>query len=856
MRDRTDSLHFGPAGRYEILLQERRLLVEGEPAPIGGRAFDLLLELVSQPGVLRTKHELIESVWPGVVVEEGNLATQISTLRKVLGGDVIATIPGRGYRFTARLEGGPSAPAPLAEPEPPPAQRQLRTNLPERLPALLGRDEDLAALAVLVRDHALVTLVGPGGAGKTRLAQTFLHARADAYPHGVCWVDLATVTQPDAVPSVVAAALGLNLGSGDPLRTLCALSASLQMLVALDNAEHLVACVAALASALRSAAPGLKLLITSQVPLRLAAERVFRIGALAMPQGPLPARQALDFGAVALFAERAQAADARWRLTDDNAPAVIEVCRQLDGLALAIELAAARAPMLGAHRLASSMDDRLRLLSSSRNRVAPPRQQTLRAALEWSHAFLDETERTVFRRLSVFVGSGSLGMIQKVVADPEGDLDEWAVLDVLALLVDRSLVTVVPGDEHSEPRYRLLESPRALALERLREAGEEAAVRQRHLQAVAAWCETAWHGGHSGEVGVQAFHRNCLLDAENAREAMAQAIAAGDRVAALQIGVILLWAVDDMPAAQRLEVVEHCRAQLDDSVPASLQVRTWIHIFRAFILSRPRRALEAARMALEVVRRNDGLQGDRFLRYLACCSVANAAPRGGGGTPEVQAALAEARTLEDPRWPPHRRFWRARAEFTAADPQPASALRLGRELLALDLASGGNGYTVRTSLIDTELACGDAAAAELNGEALLEDLQASRNEVALAYARLNLVAACLALGKTGRARTVAEAGWPQGRLFDMQRFWATYLSLLAALEGRPAAAASLAGYAEAGYAASEDAPEPNEAAACARACALARTALGDLRFERLRAEGAMLAESDVAALAFATDEAP
>ena len=276
--------------------------------------------------------------------------------------------------------------------------------------------------------------------------------------------------------------------------------------MALDNAEQLVDPVARLCAALCEAAPGLRLVVTSQVPLKLAAERVYRIGALAVPQGALPAAQAREFGAVALFTERAQAADSRFVLTDANAPAVIELCRALDGLALAIELAAARAPMLGVQRLASSMQDRLKLLTTSRNRAAPARQQTLRAALEWSHGFLDERERAVFRRLTVFAGSGSLAMIQQVVADPAGagELDAWAVLDALAVLVDRSLVTVLQGDDTAEPRYRLLDSPRAYALERLKEAGEEAALRRRHMQAVALWpcgarqsgmCSTAARSG-------------------------------------------------------------------------------------------------------------------------------------------------------------------------------------------------------------------------------------------------------------------------------------------------------------------------------------------------------------------------
>ena len=852
------ALSFGPAGRCVLQPLERRLLVDGEPAALGARAFDLLLALAAQPGTLLTKHQLLDAVWPGVVVEENNLPSQISALRKVLGGEVIVTIPGRGYRFAAHLDHGAIQPAAAASPRPspPPAEAKLTTNLPQPLPALLGRVDDLAALGALIDQHPLVSIVGAGGMGKSLLTQHLLDGRRRAYTHGVCWVELATVTDAALLPGAVAAALGVQLGGSDAMAGLCSAVAPLQVLVALDNAEQVLDGVARMAAALLAAAPGLRLVVTSQAPLKLGAERVYRIGALAVPQSALPAQQALVVGAVALFVERAQAADSRFALTDANAPAVIELCRALDGLALAIELAAARAPMLGVQRLAASMGERLKLLTTSRNRTAPARQQTLRATMEWSHGCLDERERAVFRRLAVFAGSGSLAMIQQVVADPAGDgeLDEWAVLDVLALLVDRSLVTVVAADDSAEPRYRLLDSPRTYALERLKEAGEEAALRRRHLQAVALWCEAAWHAGFSGEIGLADWLRSFALDAENAREAMAQALATGERVAAVQIGVMRLRAVYDRPAAQERELAEQCSMQLDETVPLVHQVRTWIHIAGALGNSRKRQAMDAAQNALNLLQGSPELQDNRLLNYVAWCRAATAALRGSGGDPSVQRALAQARALDDPRWPPHRRFWRAEAEFFASEPGSPESLRLGRELLALELASGGSGHTTRSNLIDAELAAGDAPAAARTGEALLADLQGGRAEFSLAFARLNLVAAWLALDDAERARSLAQAGWPQGRLFEVQHYWADYLALVAALEARPRAAARLAGYADAAYAAKQDTRESNEATAHTRACTLARAAMGDAEFDRLHAEGRLLRDEQIEAIAFATQD--
>jgi len=400
-------------GHFEIRPGERVLRLNGEIAAVGARAFDVLLALSQRRERLVTKQELLDLVWPGVVVDEHNIAAQISSLRKLIGPHVIATVPGRGYRFTARpsgsagdLPGSVVGPAPTAPPVP-----AGQTCLPHRLTPLLGRDDDLGVLAALLQRYRLVTLIGAGGMGKTLLAQHLLSARGNDYAHGACWVELASVSDAAELPMRISEALGIRAAAGEPLTGLCTAVSPLNVLLALDNAEHLLFGVARAAAALLDAAPGLRLVVTSQAPLRLGAERVYRVGPMAVPQGPLPAALAQGFGAVALFVERARGADARFVLTDANAPAAIELCRQLDGLPLAIELAAARAPLLGVARLAASMQDRLKLLTRNVDAAAPARQQTLRAALEWSHGMLDECERTVFRRLGVMGGSASLPFI-------------------------------------------------------------------------------------------------------------------------------------------------------------------------------------------------------------------------------------------------------------------------------------------------------------------------------------------------------------------------------------------------------------------------------------------------------------
>ena len=366
-------------------------------------------------------------------------------------------------------------------------------------------------------------MTGAGGIGKSLLVQHLLDRRRRAHRHGVCWVELAGVTDAAALPATVAEALGVRLGGGDPFAALALAVGPLDLLLALDNAEHLRDGVGRLAALLIDAAPGLKLVVTSQVRLGLATERVLRLSTLDLPPAGAGVEQALASGAVALFVDRAQAADARFALTEANVASVVSVCRALDGLPLAIELAAARAPMLGIHGLASSMGDQLKLLTKNRNRAAPARQQTLRATLEWSHGFLDATEQAVFRRLAVVVGSCSLQMAQQIAADTAGErpIDAWAVLDALDVLVDRSLVAVLPGEDDASPRYRLLESPKAFALERLAAAGEVEATQLRLAQAVASLFAEAWDAYLSGRITTGQLQRSLAPDCDNARAALA-----------------------------------------------------------------------------------------------------------------------------------------------------------------------------------------------------------------------------------------------------------------------------------------------------------------------------------------------
>ena len=457
-------------GRFELQPERRRVLRDGAPVAIGARALDVLLALTEHRARVVTKAELLDLVWPDTVIEESNLQVQISALRKLLGPGAISTIPGRGYQFVA---GGAAVvpdrtgPKPFAPPGVP--------------PTLLGRDDDLVALDHLLAQHRHVTVLGAGGIGKTSLALATAHARRHAQRDGAAWADLSSISEPALVCAVVARALQLPVASGDhQLGALVADLKSLDLLLVLDNAEHLIDEVARLCNAIVTGAPGVRLLVTSQVVLKVERERVFRLGPLAVPEAGTSAHDAMEYGAIGLFVDQAQAADPRFRVTDENVGSVIELCRHLDGLALAIKLAAVRLPLFGLRGLEQRLGDRLKLLVDA-SRSAPTRQQTLRAALDWSYGLLSAEEQRTFRQLGVFAGACGFSLELAGAVAGEAGQDEWAVIEHVSTLLDHSLVV---DDGADPPRYRLLESARDYALHQLAERHELVAAEERFARAM------------------------------------------------------------------------------------------------------------------------------------------------------------------------------------------------------------------------------------------------------------------------------------------------------------------------------------------------------------------------------------
>jgi predicted ATPase/DNA-binding winged helix-turn-helix (wHTH) protein len=455
-------------GRFEIRPAQRTLLVEGRPSEIGARAFDLLLVLAHRSHRTVGKQELLDLVWPGLVVAENNLATQIGNLRKLLGASAISTIPGRGYRFVAALETTPDAPDASA-----PAQRLLH-NFPEQRTRFIGREAALADLARLLPSTRLLTLTGIGGCGKTRLALQFARQQLAAYADGVWLVDLAPLKDGERVASCCAAVLGIGEdGDTSLMQRLCEHLAARRTLLVLDNCEHVIAGAARLADALLAAPGSSVILATSRAALGISGEQIYAVRSLSLPVKE-DLHTVLDAESVRVFIDRARLAWPEFEVDAGNAGSIAEICRRLDGIALAIELAAARVTMLSVAEIAARLDDRFRLLAGGN--LGLQRHQTLLGAMQWSYEQLAPQEQRMLRVASVFAGGWTLQAAADVAQIP----DEYEALALLTALHDKSLLLVDREAPVGPPRYRMLETVRQYALDRFNECGEGDALRGRH----------------------------------------------------------------------------------------------------------------------------------------------------------------------------------------------------------------------------------------------------------------------------------------------------------------------------------------------------------------------------------------
>ena len=482
---RSLELVFGP---FRFFPAERRLEKEGEPVRLGGRALDLLVALVERAGEVVSNRTLLETVWADVTVEQSSLRFHVRNLRKALGdtpsgGPYVTNVPGRGYCFAA-----PITQKEVDTPRLAAAWGRTRTSLPPREAMVVGRSDNMDAVCRDLLRKRVVTIAGPAGIGKTTLAIAAAGALRGSFGDAVLFVDLAPIEDPSLVVSTVVSALGLGVRADDPAAAVIGLLRNERLLIVLDNCEHVVEAAAALVDRILRETAETHLVVTSREPLRIAGERVHRLAPLECPpvKADITAGEAKAYAAVQLFVDRAAASVEGFSLDDQQAPAVAEICRRLDGIPFAIELAAARVEFFGVSGLASRLDNMFAVLTQGR-RLALPRHQTLRATLDWGYDLLSPSEQTVLRRLSIFRTTFSLESALAIVVDPEVSVD-----DAVAAMADLVAKSLLGADGKSRaPSYRLLEATRLYAGEKLATREEGSSTARRHAEHQAALIEGA-----------------------------------------------------------------------------------------------------------------------------------------------------------------------------------------------------------------------------------------------------------------------------------------------------------------------------------------------------------------------------
>ena len=613
-------------------------------------------------------------------------------------------------------------------------------NLPVQLTSFVGRHEEIRNLREALATNRLVTLTGAGGAGKTRLAVQVAGALAGEFGDGVCYVDLAPITHPVVVPVTAARALGLPDQPGrSTIDTLQQHLRDRHLLLVLDNCEHLLDSSASLVAALLGAAPRLTVLATSREPLGVTGEAGWQVPSLSLADD-----------AIELFADRARLARTGFAVDDDNAGAVTEICRRLDGMPLAIELAAARVRTLSLTEIVDSLHDRFRLLTGG-SRIAVRRQQTLRASVDWSHALLTDTERVLFRRLAVFLGGFDLDAAQ-AVAGADG-VQRYQVLDQLTLLVDKSLV--VAENTGGTTRYRLLETVRQYALEKLGESGEADAVRSRHCDyytSIAALLDAPARTDYERRLD------QAEVEMDNLRSALGWNLETSDTEHALSLASSLqpLWLTRGRMLEGRawFDTVVAQNDLNNLEVPAAVRARALadtavLNIYVGGSMVRAERALAIARAL-----------GDPALlaRTLTACGfIAGTSYNAEAARTYYSEAIVFARRLDD-RWSLSQILaWQANTGLSVGDPIAARAAGEEGRDLANVIGDRPNLRMCRLCLVWVQLMEGDVSGAVAGFRAAVAECEADHDEFLKPLSRMGLGVALAYHGEVDAARGAAES---------------------------------------------------------------------------------------------------
>jgi predicted ATPase/DNA-binding winged helix-turn-helix (wHTH) protein len=582
---------FGP---FVFTPERQTLLHYDSPVRIGNRALDLLQALVERPGDVIDKRDLIARVWPKLTVDEGNLKVNMAALRRALGegpgaARYIATVTGRGYRFVAPLKVGGLQ-------EPSFGTVKANHNLPIATTTVFGRAEAIERIRSDLGDSRLVSVVGTGGIGKTTVALAAAELLLPGFKDGVWIVDLSLLKDGTLLPNAIATVLGVGANTADMLTAICDFLHDRQVLLILDSCEHIIDAAAACAKRLLADAPHVRILVTSREPLMLSGERLRRLPGLEMPGAAdrLNAEEALAFPAIQLFVDRATDRLESFQFGDPDVPVVANICRRLDGLALAIEFAATRIDVFALSTLLEQLDARLRFLGG--RRAGPPRHHTLTATLDWSYGLLAPREARLLCSLSVFAGAFDIAGASAVAS-----VTPTEATVTVAELVAKSLITAEVGDDVG---YRLLETTRAYCLEKLRSSSDEQIVRHRHAEHVCAMLERAtseW-AAQPASKWAESYGRY-LDDLRGALAWTAQGLSDRSLRIRLTVAGLLLW--------NHFSLTEECRVHVSRAIedlegasllgtPSEMHLRVWLGASSMFTHGLQPLAMDALQRALEI----------------------------------------------------------------------------------------------------------------------------------------------------------------------------------------------------------------------------------------------------------------
>ena len=827
-------------GQFHLDPEAGVLTRDGKPTALGPRAVAVLEMLVERANEYVPKNRILDAAWPGLVVEEGNLSVQITAIRRVLaqaGGEQwIETLPRRGYRFVGPVV--ENSRAGYVEPE--------RSNLSEPLTSFVGRERELVEIKRLLPGTRLLTIVGVGGIGKTRLALQAAGEVTTAYRDGAWLVELGAITDPGFVPTTAAQVLGVAERIGWSLTAaLCGHLKGRELLLLLDNCEHLVDACATLVEAILLAAPRVTILATSREPLQTAGEQLYQLQPLSLPADRATADACLESEAVELFVERARLHQPEFDAKGTRIAPVVELCNHLDGIPLAIELAAACVGALSVEQINAHIDERFRLLTHGR-RTALARQQTLRATFDWSYELLREEAQKLLRRLAVFPGSFTLEAAAAVAFDEATAGGE--AIDVLSRLVAASLV--VADRVGVDVRYRLLETTRAYALEKLARANESSALRRRHGEFFRAMFERApeeWH--HIAETDWRARYEPEL---DNVRAALDWAFGAdGDAAIGIALSAVAgeLWFVLGLwhEGQQWLDVAV---GGIGPGTSDRDQALLWQSLGEMWAMERPAQAVAAYERAIQLYRR----AGDRPVPAVVFIWLAEGLARM-GRIEQAATVLAEAHTVLDHAAPS--RTWAVYFLALGTVKRESGNLAGAREdyRKCLSLARSAEAESLILSavlfLADLTWETGDLDTAESGfcEAAALIRRRPRPPKGMLGLCLTNLAGIHTERGELDEALAAAREGLPLRKESGYTWGAMDHVALRAALAGKTANAARLAGYADAAYVAKATPRQGNEARARSRLHTVLRERVEADALERLLTEGARLTEEEAVRLA-------